>query len=631
MSMQTVNHSPGSDRSSPSLLRRTVGARADRTRGFVRLVCMTSLLVSVLLGGTVTRASASTIIVQQEAPLTGTTVAGDGFSSSLQVSGGTGSVTYKQTSGAPDIAVSGTGLLTAPTTLAAGTYTASGTDADVGGAGSWEFTLTIIAAAPPGFAATAVNVYQSVYDYDQDQGQAGSIQTPTQYKTQISQLSPDDLAVFYKVVSQQPEWFQIPAIIESISSAGANSPVNASNRPQSGAKSKASHATANDASGANSPVQFYVPNGKANNYSDSASGCAWQQSEGDAAIFGLQIILDVATSVYNVSTLNGLEGNGLGQPLASLTAAAAFAIGFVADGLLLVAQIAHDATVYESLKPAECQQNDALGYGANIDNTTVQTYNLMTNAIAGLVQVQSTASTTDQDVQTVESELTSFQTSLGDAIAQNAQAIESALGSDSQGIISQLQTDNNALEQDSSTVQSTLAQMQSTLGGQLGSEISSDTAPLLTTAGLNSAVTTILGEIDGQAQTEVEDLTLGTSYDFNQLNDGINGVYTFESRTETEQLKLDIESILLSTSSAAPPDFEVPGSDGGLLTTPNTYNVSVADIVTTADAEVSASGVTIPTATTTVCADAKSDLSASNWQQAYFDFRTCYQDLNSLS
>jgi hypothetical protein len=601
----------------------------SRTRGFVHLVCMTSLLMSVLVGATVTRASASTIIVQQEAPLTGTTVSGDGFSASLQVSGGRVPVTYKQTSGAPDIAVSGTGQLTAPTTLAAGTYTASGTDADVGGAGSWEFTLTIIAAAPPGFAATAVNVYQSVYDYDQDQGQAGAVQTPTQYQTEISQLSPDDLAVFYNVVSQQPEWFQIPAIIESISSAGANSPVNASNKPQSGAKSKASHATANDASGANPSVQSYTPKGDGGAWA-SFNDCPWQQSAGDGAIFGLQIILDVAQYVYNAATLNGIADNGAPQPFAFFSSTAAFFTGLAASAVLLVAQIAHDATVYESLAPSECQQNDLLGYEANIDNTTVQTYNLVTNAIAALVQLQSTASTTDHDVQTVQSELTSLQTSLGAAITHNAQAIESALGSDSQGILSQLQTDNSALEQDASTVKTMLAQIQSSLAGQLGSDISSDTAPLATGMGLHSAVTTILGEVDGQAQTVISDLGASTSLEYSGANSAVNNLYNFDSTTETEQVTLEIENVLLSTSSTVPNEFEVPGNAGGLLTTPNTYNVSVASIVATAQTEFNTANITIPVATATVCSDATNDLTSSNWQQAYFDLRTCYQDLGTL-
>jgi hypothetical protein len=99
------------------------------------------------------------ITLNQIAPTTATTTPGKAFSGQLQVSGGRGTVTYAETSGAPDLTVSSSGKISAPASLVAGTYRATGTVKDsTGDTGTWSFALTVgattIAQAPPTTATT---------------------------------------------------------------------------------------------------------------------------------------------------------------------------------------------------------------------------------------------------------------------------------------------------------------------------------------------------------------------------------------------------------------------------------------------------------------------------------------------
>ena len=86
--------------------------------------------------------------ISQIAPAKGTTAAGKAFTGQLKVSGSHGAVTYAQSSGAPSVKVSSSGRVSAPATLAAGTYKAKGTERDsLGDSGSWSFALKVTATA----------------------------------------------------------------------------------------------------------------------------------------------------------------------------------------------------------------------------------------------------------------------------------------------------------------------------------------------------------------------------------------------------------------------------------------------------------------------------------------------------
>jgi len=80
----------------------------------------------------------------QIAPDAATTIAGKAFAAQLEVAGSHGTVTYAQSSGAPHLTVSSSGAISAPATLTAGTYRASGSTRDtLGDSGLWSFTLTV--------------------------------------------------------------------------------------------------------------------------------------------------------------------------------------------------------------------------------------------------------------------------------------------------------------------------------------------------------------------------------------------------------------------------------------------------------------------------------------------------------
>src|SRR6202034_3356380 len=90
----------------------------------------------------------SPILLNQGAPKTATVASGAGYSSTLTVTNAnpTGSATFAETSSADsgDVVVASDGSITAPSTLAVGSYTVGGTDADgAGDGGTWSFTLTV--------------------------------------------------------------------------------------------------------------------------------------------------------------------------------------------------------------------------------------------------------------------------------------------------------------------------------------------------------------------------------------------------------------------------------------------------------------------------------------------------------
>jgi hypothetical protein len=83
--------------------------------------------------------------ITQAAPLSATTPPGTASSTQLAVTGNTGTVSYVQSSATvTGLSVSPTGLVTGAATLAAGSYTISGTDSDpAGDSGTWTFTLGV--------------------------------------------------------------------------------------------------------------------------------------------------------------------------------------------------------------------------------------------------------------------------------------------------------------------------------------------------------------------------------------------------------------------------------------------------------------------------------------------------------
>ena len=84
--------------------------------------------------------------IMQTGTTSDSTTPSTAYSGQLSTTGGSGTVTYAQTSGTPQITVSSSGAISAPATLNPGVYSASGTDSDAAGdAGVWSFTLAVSA------------------------------------------------------------------------------------------------------------------------------------------------------------------------------------------------------------------------------------------------------------------------------------------------------------------------------------------------------------------------------------------------------------------------------------------------------------------------------------------------------
>ncbi len=99
--------------------------------------------------------------ISQSSPTGGSVTAGSALSDQLVVTGNNGAVSFTQTTGTPQVTVSGSGAVSAPGTLPVGTYRAAGTDTDLlGDTGSWSYQLTVLAgtisqSSPTGGSVTA--------------------------------------------------------------------------------------------------------------------------------------------------------------------------------------------------------------------------------------------------------------------------------------------------------------------------------------------------------------------------------------------------------------------------------------------------------------------------------------------
>ncbi|HTZ09225.1 MAG TPA: putative Ig domain-containing protein [Acidimicrobiales bacterium] len=103
----------------------------------------------------------SPVTLTQGSPKTGTTTTSTSasFTSQLTATPANGTISYTVTSPSSALAVSGSGHVTTTGSLAAGTYTASGTDADTArDSGAWSFSLTVSAGTLAQAAPTSASV-----------------------------------------------------------------------------------------------------------------------------------------------------------------------------------------------------------------------------------------------------------------------------------------------------------------------------------------------------------------------------------------------------------------------------------------------------------------------------------------
>ncbi len=577
-------------------------------------------LIGALLGPAPAASASGTIA--QVAPLQGVTLVNQAFNGQLQVAGATGAVTFTQSTGSPNVSVSSTGAVFAPSTLAAGTYSATGTDSDSSGdSGTWAYTLDVLAPAPAGFSATVVNVYQSEYSVAQQLGRGSSLQTVSQYQQTVSQTSTLQMAALYDAVQQNPEWYQIPSLMQTVAS-DASLTATSSTVSQAGVMRVAGaeslklgsphHGHASAAKASPRPEVYGSVVGLKAQGQLTAVGPFVPQScpagIPDAAVFALQIVVDVSQSVYNF--------------LLSLAVAFADAIdtqiglgiaASVAAGVLAAAVIVHDVLAFVAQLASDCAANNLAGQVANIDNTTVQTYSLLTTLGTSLTQLQTTENTTLTDVQNVQTTLTDLKNTFVQTMATDTTTIQTTVGSDTQAVYTELQADISSLQSDVTTIQ----EDQATLSNEVINQVNTDSSSVQSS--LSSALTKILAETDSSAKS-LADLV---NMDNQQVLNVLQSNFTTQQSEYYANLTLEIEQALAQYGpTVAEVQLVLPASQGGYL---NSTPVGVQEVVTNDLNAFAALGGKIAPDADKYLAEANAALAAGDYITAYQDYAACYQ------
>ena len=577
-------------------------------------------MVGVLLGPA--PAASATGTITQVAPLQGVTLVGTAFTDQIQVSGATGAVTFAQLTGSGNVSVSSLGAVSAPSTLAVGVYSATGTDSDSSGdSGTWAYTLNVLAPAPVGFDNKVVSVYQSEYAVAQELGRGSSLQPVSQYQQSVLQSNALQMAALYDAVQQNPEWYQIPALMQTVASDAALTQTS-STLSQAGIMRVAGteslkpgsprhgHTSATKArprpgaygsvmglraQGQQTPVGPFVPQ-------SCPTGIP------DAAVFALQIVVDVSQGVYNV--------------LMALTVAFADAVdaqvgigisAAVASGVLLAAVIVHDVLAFVAQLASDCAANNLAGQVANIDNTTVQTYSLLTTLGTSVTQLQTTENTTLADVENVQTMLTDLKNTFLQTMATDTQTVQTTVGSDTQAVYTNLQTDISSLQSDVTTIEDDQAALSNKVINQVNTDSSS------VQSSLSSALTKILSQTDSSA----ESLAILIGQDNQQVLNALQSNFTTQQSEYYANLTLEIEHALAQYGpTVAEVQLVLPASQGGYL---NSTPVGVKEVVTNDLNAFAALGGKITPNADSYLNEANAALAAGDYITAYQDYADCYQ------
>ena len=456
-------------------------------------------------------------------------------------------------------------------------------------------TTTDLPAAPAGFSDQVVAVYQSEYSTAQALGRGQALMPVTQYQQQVAQLPADQLAVLYAATQQNPEWVQIPALMQTV----------AAGLPSSGATAN----TASARSGSTPAVQLmssYTPDaspvGAIATLLSAPVGefapATCQDAPPSAAIFAMQIVIDVNQAVYNVAA--AFLDAGIGVAI----------VAIVAASVLLAAQIVHDVLTFLQNLSDDCEANNAAGYVANIDNSTTQTFNLTTSIETAITKLHETGATTLTDVQNLQTSLTTVHQALQQSLDNTTKSLQSTIGSSTQGVTTQLQTIQTSLQQNLVTIQS----LQNTNNQQVIAEINKGTAAVQSSISAN--LTQILHEVD----TTALGLTTLVSKGNQQILNTLQSNFATGQNQYNSNLKLDIE---LALASGVPQDqIKLPVSMGGFL---NSTPVGVQEVVNDDLHALQALKVTIQPSTVALVNAGNAALAAGQYLAAFANFMKAYQ------
>ena len=449
-------------------------------------------------------------------------------------------------------------------------------------------TTLPLPAAPAGFSDQLVTVYQSEYSTGAQLGQTSALTSLSQYQSQVSQLTPDQLNSLYYATQQVPPWSQIPSLMQAIQSdlpSGGTfktgiTPLSSSTKAST---KKSKLAGVNALSTADDAPTAFTP-----------QDCSFNNIP-DAAVFAAQIVIDAGLLVYNIGAAFSFVG-----PEAAIVGAA----------VLFAGQVVHDTLVYLQTLNLDCKNSNVDGYLEHIDGTTVQTYNLLSTLTGGITDVQTTLNTTQQTIQDTNTQLTSFQTTIQKNLNNDVQTLQSATGNDVQTVQNLMQTVQIALQQDTQTLQAASA-----ANAQLViKEVDKGTASVQTA--LTNNLTQALHEIDVDAQT----LTTMVTQNNQQLTNMVNSQFATGQGEYQSNLKQLIETVL--ASGAAVVQLKLPASMGGYL---DSTPVGVQEVVNDDLHAFQALNVAIQPGTVSLVNAGNAALAAGQYLVAFGDFQKAYQ------
>ena len=266
--------------------------------------------------------------------------------------------------------------------------------------------------------------------------------------------------------------------------------------------------------------------------------------------------------------------------------------------------------MYLQTLAADCDKQNVDGFLENIDNTTVQTYSLVSTITNGITTLQTTANANLLGVQNIQTGLTSFQKSLQQTLNNDVQTLQTTTGNDVQTVQNLVQTIQIGLTQDLQTLQTAGA-----ANTQLAiNEVDKGTATVVAAASAN--LSQVLHEIDTDAQG-ISTLLTQTNQ---QVLNLVQSNFTTEQNEYQNNLKLAIERAMASSLPAG--HYKLPVSMGGYL---NSTPVGVQEVVNDDLHALQALKVTIQPSTVSLVNAGNTAVAAGKYLVAYSDFQKAYQ------
>ncbi|HEU5008439.1 MAG TPA: hypothetical protein VFT67_15795 [Jatrophihabitantaceae bacterium] len=433
--------------------------------------------------------------------------------------------------------------------------------------------------APDGFADQMVAVYQAEYDAAGALGQADGLQSVATYQQQVATMTPDDLAAMYYATQQYPQWAQLPELLDTITAdATAPAPNAALVRPLTETTPSPDATTVTD---------------KSCPFSDIPT----------SAIFAAEITLDVANGTHE--TLDALESAGIEGEAFKPAAVASVVVAIAAEIVHSTLEYLHDTFL-------ECFSENQAERLKNVDETTVETYNLLANLAGTVADIKTDTGTIETNVEQVSTKIDTMEQSLAQEISDELDKVQSTVGSDTQLNSTLLQTLQTAVQQNDTVLQ----QLMSSNTKTVVSEVDKDTSTVQ--GSLSQTEAHLIAEVDKQAQSLSSLVTQAQQ----QLSNSINSGFDTQQQNYLANLKLTIENALANGVNVV--EFSLPASKGGYL---DAKPVGVQEVVTDDMNAYQQLGISVPTTALNNFNQANSQLGAGQYLAAYGSYIKAYQAL----